>query len=670
MQKSLHKISSFKAKTLSHSHSRVTAFSRVSGSPFFSLFQRNQRGIVDTPKAKLTIIMPDVDIDKISELQAAIAATQAKMKALEEQKQHRTQKETDPAQMSPIGRPIGKLSAPSWIKNHQSDAVLPGTLPVHQDTLKVGQQADDDASVEIVEEEIIYVDDSDEEGSYIEVVEEYTEVEEEEEVPALTETQPIPVAPSADVDYEAQEQVETVSVENEVTEVPEGCVVNLEPEVVAVEQKATDAEVVTEETMPVEEDVPEEALDDVELLPEPIVLEPTESTACDSESTDMAEVEVYEEVNSRVDDQTAGVAVEVEGNLAPEEKDDGDEEIRKECPVVEPSPELEVEKQVTEAKDGSCPQDSTTSMPDVGVVTISEQPGSPPVSPRRGKKQRSRSFRGLLGGSLKNIHQSPNAEHEEVADEPLTPSRKKASLKVLGGKIKQMVRRKSFKVNNKAEPTITEPEALHLNVEEPSQAEHEQTISSFDNAFDTETDIIVKSDTRVSATCAEESREEVKPVGEITEHSLGAQSAKVNSAEDVASVSPDPSRNPNGDIQYSFSRDGRVYYTDRIEKKIEWQKPSWTKQKILKPTPKGEELKAQGTLEKPITFPVNKGDGINKYVQPTEILRRSNGLGEKDIGWEKPEWTKKPVLKTTDKGCAIKMGVEIVRPITADTNLS
>lgn len=155
------------------------------------------------------------------------------------------------------------------------------------------------------------------------------------------------------------------------------------------------------------------------------------------------------------------------------------------------------------------------------------------------------------------------------------------------------------------------------------------------------------------------------------------------------------------EITYSYAKDGRTYYTNKPEKKanlewekpdwtassplrspkksvgsigspqpviehkkIEWEKPDWTKKPILKPTEKGQQLKTAGTLEKPITFPLGKGEGINTEVQPDVVLRNKVTGEEKTIGWEKPDWTKKPVLKATGKGEALRSGVEIARPIT------
>jgi hypothetical protein len=109
-------------------------------------------------------------------------------------------------------------------------------------------------------------------------------------------------------------------------------------------------------------------------------------------------------------------------------------------------------------------------------------------------------------------------------------------------------------------------------------------------------------------------------------------------------------------VQYSYLKDGRPYYTDRLEKqdnKLAWKKPDWTSNSPLRKTTKGVVLKEKGTLAKPIVVPADKS------VE-----------AETGIGWSKPSWTKERVLKETEKGSAIKSGAEIARPITVHTNHS
>jgi hypothetical protein len=73
------------------------------------------------------------------------------------------------------------------------------------------------------------------------------------------------------------------------------------------------------------------------------------------------------------------------------------------------------------------------------------------------------------------------------------------------------------------------------------------------------------------------------------------------------------------------------------KKKIEWEKPNWASPRhALKATVKADVLMSEGNLARPIS-------GI------------SNDTGtETGISWEMPDWAKSPVLKTTDKGAALK----------------
>ena len=102
----------------------------------------------------------------------------------------------------------------------------------------------------------------------------------------------------------------------------------------------------------------------------------------------------------------------------------------------------------------------------------------------------------------------------------------------------------------------------------------------------------------------------------------------------------------------------------KTSKSVEWEKPEWAKKTTLRATGKADQLKKEGNLQKPITHPLGKGDGINKYVRPESILSRSSPQEEKSIAWEKPVWAKTSVLKSTQKGSTLKSGGEIARPIT------
>jgi phage gpG-like protein len=78
-----------------------------------------------------------------------------------------------------------------------------------------------------------------------------------------------------------------------------------------------------------------------------------------------------------------------------------------------------------------------------------------------------------------------------------------------------------------------------------------------------------------------------------------------------------------------------------------WQKPDWTTKKPIKSTQTGEKVQHGENLA---------GD-ITKAAEHAE---------EKGIGWQKPAWaTQGPQLKSTAKGEKLKQGnTDLARPIT------
>jgi hypothetical protein len=119
------------------------------------------------------------------------------------------------------------------------------------------------------------------------------------------------------------------------------------------------------------------------------------------------------------------------------------------------------------------------------------------------------------------------------------------------------------------------------------------------------------------------------------------------------------------------------------KKDLSFKKPDWTKNTKLRSTGKADVLKTEGNLAKPITSLPHLGKQFDKD-EPT-MLEKSTGSssllvnnkptvnsqdddqencgGDKTIGWEKPDWTKKPVLKGTAKGDKLKSGGTLSRPI-------
>jgi hypothetical protein len=118
------------------------------------------------------------------------------------------------------------------------------------------------------------------------------------------------------------------------------------------------------------------------------------------------------------------------------------------------------------------------------------------------------------------------------------------------------------------------------------------------------------------------------------------------------------------------------------EQDLSWKKPDWaTNGPKLKSTGKGDEVKSGGNLAAPITnLPHQKEDGpfqkpewtgdvANKestidgdLAKPITNLPHADVKGA-NLAFEKPDWTKQPVLKSSNKGEALKSGAEIARPI-------
>ena len=108
------------------------------------------------------------------------------------------------------------------------------------------------------------------------------------------------------------------------------------------------------------------------------------------------------------------------------------------------------------------------------------------------------------------------------------------------------------------------------------------------------------------------------------------------------------------------------------EKDLSWEKPAWAKNGPgLRKTGANA---ATGKLEKPITsLPHQKDDGpfskpewtedVGHMPKPEGDLAKPVTTATSAPGWEKPDWTKKPVLKGTGKGEKLREGKEIARPI-------
>jgi len=111
----------------------------------------------------------------------------------------------------------------------------------------------------------------------------------------------------------------------------------------------------------------------------------------------------------------------------------------------------------------------------------------------------------------------------------------------------------------------------------------------------------------------------------------------------------------------------KSFHVEKDEAKpLGWEKPDWTKKPVLKKTLQGEAVKHGESLAKPVTFPVGKGDVVNRRAQPDEVLMYKGGPDaeeERDLSWKKPSWATNSPLKQTSLGVALKSGKDIHRPI-------
>lgn len=120
----------------------------------------------------------------------------------------------------------------------------------------------------------------------------------------------------------------------------------------------------------------------------------------------------------------------------------------------------------------------------------------------------------------------------------------------------------------------------------------------------------------------------------------------------------------------------RLYENEpaKISKSYEWEKPSWAKENKLKKTEKGQAVKKGVDLQGPITQAPHLKDSKSSIPQqePKKKLKHkapASPSKTSKIEWEKPDWTKKPKLKKTEKGQAVKKGADLQRPITQAPHL-
>ena len=99
----------------------------------------------------------------------------------------------------------------------------------------------------------------------------------------------------------------------------------------------------------------------------------------------------------------------------------------------------------------------------------------------------------------------------------------------------------------------------------------------------------------------------------------------------------------------------------------EWEKPAWAKEgPKLKTTGKAEVMKTEGNLAREITH-INKEKDPSRDLNSAataEQLKEAAAAGDKNLAWEKPDWTKDAGLKHTKKGEKLKTKGDLARPIT------
>jgi hypothetical protein len=135
-------------------------------------------------------------------------------------------------------------------------------------------------------------------------------------------------------------------------------------------------------------------------------------------------------------------------------------------------------------------------------------------------------------------------------------------------------------------------------------------------------------------------------------------------------VVPTPLKSQNDDVDYSYAKDGSVYYTDKLEKKKDiWEKPAWAMgTKPLKTSELSDKIRSGEDLARPITF-FNGRDESESAEANGMIVNLSGSSGNRikpvdsKIEWQKPGWAEKVNLRETNNGEKLNQGQEIAKPI-------
>jgi hypothetical protein len=134
-------------------------------------------------------------------------------------------------------------------------------------------------------------------------------------------------------------------------------------------------------------------------------------------------------------------------------------------------------------------------------------------------------------------------------------------------------------------------------------------------------------------------------------------------------VIPTPLKSQNQDVDYSYAKDGSLYYTDKLEKKRDvWEKPAWAMgNRPLKTSELSEKIRSGEDLARPITF--FNGRDESETAEANGMIVNLSGSGNRikpvdnKIEWQKPGWTEKVNLRGTKNGALPTKGQEIVKPI-------
>lgn len=86
---------------------------------------------------------------------------------------------------------------------------------------------------------------------------------------------------------------------------------------------------------------------------------------------------------------------------------------------------------------------------------------------------------------------------------------------------------------------------------------------------------------------------------------------------------------------------------------------------VLKSTATGDQVRKGATLAAPVTFPKIKLDHTNRVANKNVLKNKGvETATKKQYEWSKPDWMKKPQLRMTAIGEAVKQGADLQGPIT------